>query len=327
MQSASERSIALALGKVLIAAAWSDGRFTAEERDCLLDLLFQMPSIDGEAWMELLDYTEKPPAPLQRQNDLNELSRLIRDSRDREFACYALERIMTADAESDPSQNAEIQSMLEYLENLDAVNLDFFLDGIEKPMMQRKAIAQEREASLINRTDALCRRIRQSMLIVDNQLESISRDHPFKMLYCYTGAIVGRILPKRNAKPGWILETLLPLFEAYWKIPAEEARDIAFAAMTPGLDELDLIRLCRRFYETSNMEQRKGLMKILFELASARFDFDETVLDELVNINANLRLDHRTFQEGIDTALERWAERLDGSPIFRYQGNSEIISA
>ena len=46
-------AIALALGRVIIAAAWVDGEIQQEEVSYLKDLLYQLPELPPESWGEL----------------------------------------------------------------------------------------------------------------------------------------------------------------------------------------------------------------------------------------------------------------------------------
>jgi hypothetical protein len=64
----SDRTLILALAKVIIAAAWADGQVTLEETNSLKDLLFRLPRssrkhgrrISAREWAALEIYMESP---------------------------------------------------------------------------------------------------------------------------------------------------------------------------------------------------------------------------------------------------------------------------
>ena len=49
----ANKEFILDLGKLMIGIAWTDGRLHAEEVNALKELLFLLPDISGEDWMEL----------------------------------------------------------------------------------------------------------------------------------------------------------------------------------------------------------------------------------------------------------------------------------
>jgi hypothetical protein len=69
--SMAGKSFILELGKLLIGAAWADGTLSASEVNGLKELLFQLPEISGEEWMELELYMVSPVSEEERQRLLN----------------------------------------------------------------------------------------------------------------------------------------------------------------------------------------------------------------------------------------------------------------
>ena len=62
----SESNLILCLGKVLIAAAWTDGHISNTEMNCLKDLLFRMSDITGRDWAMLEMYMDSPVGEHER---------------------------------------------------------------------------------------------------------------------------------------------------------------------------------------------------------------------------------------------------------------------
>jgi len=63
----------LTLAKVIIAAAWADGKVGHEEINALKDLLFNLRGINAKQWAELEIYLEAPITPEERAKLLDEL--------------------------------------------------------------------------------------------------------------------------------------------------------------------------------------------------------------------------------------------------------------
>ena len=56
----SKMDFVLDLAKLIIAAAWADGKLTNDEINALKDLLFRFDDITGEDWKTLQMYMDSP---------------------------------------------------------------------------------------------------------------------------------------------------------------------------------------------------------------------------------------------------------------------------
>ena len=87
----ADKSFILELGKLLIAAAWADGVLSTEEVNGLKELLFQLPDISGEEWMELELYMVSPVTEEERQRLLNRVLQRMTSQADKDLAQDALQ--------------------------------------------------------------------------------------------------------------------------------------------------------------------------------------------------------------------------------------------
>ena len=88
----ADKSFILELGKLLIAAAWADGVLSTEEVNGLKELLFQLPDISGEEWMELELYMVSPVTEEERQRLLNRVLQRMTSQTDKDLAQDALQK-------------------------------------------------------------------------------------------------------------------------------------------------------------------------------------------------------------------------------------------
>ena len=98
----ANKSFILELGKLLIAAAWADGVLSTEEVNGLKELLFQLPDISGEEWMELELYMASPVGEAERQRLLDRVLGRMGSVKDKALALETIEKLMPLGAsESD----------------------------------------------------------------------------------------------------------------------------------------------------------------------------------------------------------------------------------
>ena len=78
-----DKSFILDLGKLLIAAAWADGKLTNEEINALKELLFSLEDISGDDWKILEMYMDSPVSEQERKTLLDRLLVQIKTAKDK----------------------------------------------------------------------------------------------------------------------------------------------------------------------------------------------------------------------------------------------------
>ena len=82
----SNENLIMTLAKVLIAAAWADGKVSNEEVNSLKDLLFQLPEMTASDWAEIDIYIETPINLSERTRLVMELQEAMRSRSDKALA-------------------------------------------------------------------------------------------------------------------------------------------------------------------------------------------------------------------------------------------------
>ena len=88
------RNFILDLGKLMIGIAWIDGRLEQEEINALKELLFLLPDISGEDWMQLELYMTHAVSDAERRDLLDRVLSGIRSSGDKQLVLKTLEKLV-----------------------------------------------------------------------------------------------------------------------------------------------------------------------------------------------------------------------------------------
>ena len=87
-----DRKFIMDLAKLLIAAAWADGRLQNEEINALKDLLFSLEDVTGDEWAHLEIYMDSPVSMEERINLLQSVLEQIKSDQDKELVVATLEK-------------------------------------------------------------------------------------------------------------------------------------------------------------------------------------------------------------------------------------------
>ena len=88
------RDFILDLGKLMIGIAWIDGRLEHDEINALKELLFLLPDISGEDWMQLELYMTHAVNDAERRDLLDRVLSGIRSSGDKQLVLETLEKLV-----------------------------------------------------------------------------------------------------------------------------------------------------------------------------------------------------------------------------------------
>ena len=117
------QDLKMKLAKVLIAAAWADGRLANEELAALKDFLFKIPSLADEDWKRLMVYMDSPISEDDVDRLVDDLLRDIRSRKDRELVVGALEELIRSDGVVTDSEREFVDEVKGLL---DATSTGFF---------------------------------------------------------------------------------------------------------------------------------------------------------------------------------------------------------
>lgn len=133
----ANKEFILNLGKLMISVAWVDGKLQNEELNALKELLFLLPDISGEDWMQLEMYMASPIGEEERRQLLERVLVGVRSSADKNFVIDTLQKLVAADGVIDQEESATLTSIRQDLEEQSTGLLAHLSGSIRKALKTR----------------------------------------------------------------------------------------------------------------------------------------------------------------------------------------------
>lgn len=285
-----------ALAKVMIAAAWSDGKISTAEVNNLKDLLFQMPGMTAEDWAELDIYLHSPVSEPERERLVAELQAAMVTRADRDLAKETLQDLMTADGQvSDEEQAAlrEIQAALEEVDVSVFGQIGRLLTGPIERRQARVSNAPNREQYL---EDFVKNRIYYSLRLHlhADRLQLDLSDADMRKL-SLAGGLLARVAYVDHEVTEAEFDTMTVALQQGWEIGREEAGLIAEVAISEIARDMDYYRLTRQFFEMTTEGERVHFVAALFRVAASDGRATHEEMEEIRTISTVLKLTHQQF--------------------------------
>jgi len=303
----SNTEIAMALGKVIIAAAWADGNVSREEINSLKDLLFQLPDMTASDWAELEIYIEAPVGEAERARLVDDLRATLSSSSDRAQALAALDAVVAADGQVTDAEQVVIDEIRDTIQNAD-VGLFGQLGGLLRGPVQRRSQAI---ASAPNRELEVDDFIKNKIFFKVKhrlELEDVEMDvsEPVLRKLSLAGGLMARVAYVDHDVKDEEFDAMADAFQANWGISQVEATLVVEVAVSEISRNLDYYRLSREFFESTNDEERLHFLDVLYAVADGDGHVSHDEMEEIRTITTVLKLNHKQF---IDAKLKIPRER------------------
>lgn len=300
----SDRKLAMALAKVIIAAAWADGQMSQDEINSLKDLLFRIPQgrssggmeLTANEWARLEMYIQSPVSTAERARLVEELQDALRSSTDRKLAIEALEDLIQADGVVTDTERAVVN---EIKAALNAVDLSIFtqlgrlIPGAIRRRAQAVSTAPNREEFF---EDFIKNRVyysvRRRLNMDDSDLDI--PDAEMRKL-SLAGGLMARVASADHKVTAEECDTMTQLLQLHWNITREAATLVAEVAVSEASADLDFYRLTREFATSTTPEERTRFIDVLFAVASADGYVSSEEHEEIRHIAQGLNLPHEQF--------------------------------
>lgn len=305
----SDRDLILILARVIVAAAWADGKLTPEEIDSLKDLLFRLPhagpargvQLPAREWSELELYMQSPVSAEERARLVAELQGALRTPADRALAREALESLVHADGIVSPEEEALVAEIVAALERVDLGLLARFTRLIGGPLRRRTDAASGsplREAEL---EDFVKNRIYyQVRRLALPEAEIRVPDAELRKLSLATG-LLARVAHVDGAVSADEASVLAAKLQTGWSVSEAVAVAVADVAVSLAPD-LDYYRLTRELYEVTTDEERVVLFDMLFAVARADGQISADEIEEIRRIARSLNVSRQHVNDALDRA-------------------------
>lgn len=312
----SDRTVILALARVIVAAAWADGKLTAEEIDSLKDLLFRLPHVGpargvqlpAQDWSTLELYMQAPVDVAERARLVAELQDALRTPSDRALAFEALDALVQADGAVTDDERAVVHEIRAALDSVDLGIVARLGRLITGPLHRRAAAVADtpnREAELEDFVkNRIYYQVRRSAAagagISDANLRKLSLASGLMARVAHGDQVVS------PDETGAIAAAL----QAGWGLDGAAAAAVADVALSTAAADLDYYRLTREFFSATGDDERVRFLDVLFGVARADGRIAPEEIEEIRRIARSLNVSHQDVNAALDRA--RRAEEQPG---------------
>ena len=288
------RDFILDLGKLMIGIAWIDGRLEQDEINALKELLFLLPDISGEEWMQLELYMTHAVSDAERRDLLDRVLSGIRSSGDKQLVFETLEKLVAGDGSDRASESAFVEDIRQDLEGRSTG----LLGHLTAPFRQ----TLKRKASQGAREDRIEDFIKNTIYFqLTSELEQQGRALPIPETearkICLAAGLMAHVAWVDNEVCHREREAMSLALRELWNVPADEAQLISEMSQARIMQGLDLVRLTSGFCHHTTIEERKAFLRCLFAIANAAEDTSHAEIEAIRQIAKSFELPHQEFIE------------------------------
>jgi uncharacterized tellurite resistance protein B-like protein len=297
----------MALAKVMIAAAWADGDVNNDEMNSLKDLLFQLPEMTASDWAELDIYIETPIGDAERARLVADLQASLKSSQDKEMALTMIDELVEADGEISVEEQASVNEIKSAIKDANVGvlgSMGNFLGGSVNRRSKAVTDAPNRELYLDDYVKnkvyySVSRRLELEETEIDLSEKELRR-------LSLAGGLMARVAYVDHEVQEGEFDTMVSAIKGNWELSDIEAAMVAESAVSAITKGLDYYRLSRRFFESTNEDERLHFMDALFAVADGDSGVSYEEIEEIRTIATVLKLTHKQF---IDAKLKIPRER------------------
>jgi uncharacterized tellurite resistance protein B-like protein len=300
----------MALAKVIIAAAWADGKISHEEINSLKDLLFRLRNMEAHDWASLDIYIDAPIGPEERQRLIDDLSRALSTRADKELALQALDDLIHADGEIPEAEEKVAEEIRQAIEEANVG----MIGGIGKLVQGSIQRRSEAVAAAPNRERYLEDFIKNRVYYGVRRRLDDSDDDPdipeseLRKL-SLAGGLMARIAHIDRQVTEGEIGAMERSLQENWDCTREQAALVAEVAVSAVAEDMDFYRMAREFFACTSEAERVQFLDVLFAVAVGDGMVTTPETEGIRRIALNLKLTHRQF---IDAKLKIPRERRTG---------------
>lgn len=284
------------LSKLLIAAAWVDGKLQNEEINSLKDLIFSLEGINAEQWAELEIYIDSPVTSQERDELLNKVLGQIKTEQDKVFIIDTLEKLVQADGIVDDKEAKVMSELKEEIVSVKTgvlATISQIIKGAINKRSDQYLSSTQRETMI---GDFIKNTIYYQLVsdAKEKGLEINLDDQKIRKL-CFAGGLMAKVAAVDSEISDEEKKAMKKYLSGLWGLSEIEAELVAEISCQRILKGLDYYRLTRGFCECTNYDERRIFLACLFQIANAckKTSFDET--EEIRTISQSLKLTHKDF--------------------------------
>ena len=288
------RDFILDLGKLMIGIAWIDGRLEQDEINALKELLFLLPDISGEDWMQLELYMTHAVSDAERRDLLDRVLSGIRSSGDKHLVLKTLEKLVGDNGADRASESAFLEDIRQDIEGRSTGLLGHLTAPIRQTLKRKagQGAREDRIEDFIKNTIYF-----QLTSELEQQGRALSIPEAEARKICLAAGLMAHVAWVDNEVCHREREAMSLALRQIWNVPDDEARLITEMSHARIMHGLDLVRLTRGFCHHTTIEERKTFLRCLFAIANAAEDTSHAEIEAIRQIAKSFELPHQEFIE------------------------------
>ena len=294
------KDLILTLAKVIIAAAWADGKITPSERESLKDLMFRLPHVastpaivlTADEWNRLEMIIETPITAEQRQEFIQDLKIHLDTVRDKKAILTALANLIRAD-EALADEELQIAEAVEQAIAEVDMGLVARLGRLVRRHLQvarRTATTDEAYEDYIK--NRVYHAVRQRLHLEQQELNIPEAD--LRKL-CLAGGLMAQIAYVDRVVTATEFNRIVEALQRHWGVDRKTAVFITEVATAEISADLDYYRLTREFFTHTNEAERVQFLDVLFAIAAADGGVSRQESENIRRISVSLNLVQQQF--------------------------------
>lgn len=284
------------LSKLVIAAAWADGKLCNDEVNALKDLLFHVDEVTGEDWAILTMYMESPVSAEERAVLLERVVGALRSDKDKAFALQTLDKLFHSDGEF----TREEKELMDELKGVISGTPTHLFSGFSRAF--KSAISKRCDvvaSSVLRESDSedyikntiyydLKRKSEAEGVTIEKSEEELRK-------VCLATGLLARVAHVDEVIDAEEKQAIQDILAADWGLSKAAAKLLAGLAADRATLGLDEFRLSNGFFECTTIEERREFIATLFRVANASNQTDSDEIEAIRKIATSLKLPHTDF--------------------------------
>ncbi len=292
----ANKDLILDLGKLMIGIAWIDGKLEQEEINALKELLFLLPDISGEEWMQLEIYMTHAVTDAERQALLDRVLTGIRSNKEKQLVLETLQQLMKGNGNEKENESAFLESIRQDIEGKSTGLFAHLTTPLRQALKSRANHYQGKES----REDRIEDFIKNTIYFqltseLQNQGRTLSFPEPEARKICLAAGLMAHVAWVDSEVCHREREAMSMGLQQLWNLSKEEADLITEMSHTRIMHGLDLVRLTRGFCKYTTVDERKAFLRCLFAIANAATQTSHAEIEEIRHIAKALELPHQEF--------------------------------
>jgi uncharacterized tellurite resistance protein B-like protein len=251
------KEFGIKLAKLLISTAWSDGQIQDDEKVTLAKLRAEYPGITEEEWVTLKLYMEYPMTRDEVKVVLEDIRNSLVTSEDRELAVKWLQELVHADGKVEYNEFRFYKDVVDFIEgNNDQI------DNLQGKFSKGETSDRESEIDDFLNNPVffrVCRAFKEKRMEISAGGDDLRRR-------CLEASLIARIAKSDEDLHQDEYEGMIDLLTTYLNVPLGSAIEIVNQSLNMEDDICSIPRICKKYLEFSNEQERKEFVILLVEM-------------------------------------------------------------